>query len=85
MQEKQTLSNDCCEEHYLSCEQSSKASDSAYLQAVSKELRVSFAVIKMQIEAIEDGMYDNNDFAFNKLRKKLAQFEYQINAIPKKS
>jgi len=45
------------------------------LNKVSHELRTPLAVIKMRMEAIEDGMYENNVQAFQQLRQKLAEFE----------
>ena len=46
-----------------------------FLDQVSHELRTPLSVIKMKIEAIEDGMYENNDQAFEQLRKKFSEFE----------
>lgn len=54
------------------------------LLAISKNLRTSLSSIFMQIEAIEDGMYENNRVAIKKLQKKLRDFESQINDIGKK-
>ncbi|MBL4660522.1 MAG: HAMP domain-containing histidine kinase [Alcanivoracaceae bacterium] len=54
-----------------------------FLNKVSHELRTPLSVIKMQIEAIEDGMYENNNKAFQQLRGKLEQFEKLMDKMTK--
>lgn len=68
------------EQNITACSQS----ESESLINISKELRSSLSVISLQIEAIEDGMYFNNNNAFEKLREKLIQFEQQIHTITNK-
>lgn len=46
-----------------------------FLNKVSHELRTPLSVIKMYVEAIEDGMYENNDEAFKHLSLKFEEFE----------
>ncbi len=45
-----------------------------FLNQVSHELRTLLSVMKLRIEAIEGGMYENNDQAFKQLREKFAEF-----------
>ncbi len=54
-----------------------------FLNKVSHELRTPLSVIKMQIEAIEDGMYENNDQAFQKLKEKFSEFEALMDEMMK--
>ncbi|WNC70907.1 histidine kinase dimerization/phospho-acceptor domain-containing protein [Thalassotalea psychrophila] len=54
-----------------------------FLNKVAHELRTPLSVIKMQIEAIEDGMYENNDRAFQQLREKFAEFERLMDKMTK--
>jgi len=54
-----------------------------FLHEVSHELRTPLSVIKMRIEAIEDGMYENNDQAFEQLRKKFVEFECLMDKMTK--
>ena len=86
MQKKSPLAEPHCldKSYLLENETPSEQSNVARLKNLSKELRVSLSAIKMQIEAIEDGMYENNDFAFHKLKEKLKQFEHQINTLANK-
>lgn len=51
------------------------------LHLVSKDLRTSLSGISMQLEAIEDGMYENNELAVKKLLAKVLDFESKIHAI----
>ncbi|MCW8877816.1 MAG: hypothetical protein OQK04_15270 [Kangiellaceae bacterium] len=52
-----------------------EAIQSRFLSHVSHELRTPLSVIKMYVEAIRDGMYDNEDEAFAKLQAKFQEFE----------
>jgi len=54
-----------------------------FLNDVSHELRTPLSVIKMRIEAIEDGMYENNDLAFQQLREKFSEFEILMDKMMK--
>jgi len=54
-----------------------------FLNKVSHELRTPLSVIKMYVEAIEDGMYENNDEAFQRLREKFEEFEGLMNEMIK--
>ena len=54
-----------------------------FLDQVSHELRTPLSVIKMKIEAIEDGMYENNDQAFQLLREKFSELESLMDNITK--
>jgi len=54
-----------------------------FLAEVSHELRTPLSVIKMYVEAIEDGMFGSNDKAFEKLHVKLAEFESLMNEMTK--
>lgn len=53
------------------------------LNNIAHELRTPLSVIKMQIEAIDDGMYENNDQAFKQLREKLVEFESLVDKMTK--
>jgi two-component system sensor histidine kinase BaeS len=53
------------------------------LNNIAHELRTPLSVIKMQIEAIDDGMYENNDQAFKQLREKLVEFESLMDKMTK--
>lgn len=53
------------------------------LNNIAHELRTPLSVIKMQIEAIDDGMYENNDQAFKQLKEKLVEFESLIDKMTK--
>jgi len=46
-----------------------------FLSRISHELRTPLSVIKLKVEAIEDGMYQDNAKAFVQLREKLQEFE----------
>jgi len=52
-----------------------EAIQSRFLAHLSHELRTPLSVIKMYVEAIQDGMYDNEDEAFAKLHAKFGEFE----------
>lgn len=54
-----------------------------FLADVSHELRTPLSVIKLYIEAIQDGMYENNDEAFIRLEAKFREFEDLIEQLIK--
>lgn len=54
-----------------------------FLADVSHELRTPLSVIKLYIEAIQDGMYENNDEAFTRLGVKFKEFEDLIEQLIK--
>ena len=54
-----------------------------FLNKVSHELRTPLSVIKMYVESIEDGMYENNDIVFQNLRGKFKDFEMLIDDMIK--
>lgn len=57
------------------------AIQSRFLAHVSHELRTPLSVIKMYVEAIQDGMYDNEDEAFAKLHAKFKEFETLMDEL----
>ena len=54
-----------------------------FLNQLSHELRTPLSVIKMTIEAMDDGMFESNDEAFKRVRKKIEDFERKINSLMK--
>ncbi|PKG82461.1 hypothetical protein CXF85_13310 [Colwellia sp. 75C3] len=54
-----------------------------FLNKVSHELRTPLSVIKMYVESIEDGMYENNKIVFQSLRGKFKEFEMLIDDMVK--
>ena len=69
-------------EHEFNLEQLNRLKEE-FMHQVAHELRTPLAVIKMQVEAIEDGMYENNDEAFLKLRDKFTAFEKIMDEMSK--
>ncbi len=54
-----------------------------FLHQVAQELRTSLTVIRMHVEAIEDGLFENNDEVFLKLKEKFAALELLIDEMTK--
>lgn len=56
---------------------------SQFLNKVSHELRTPLSVIKMYVESIEDGMYENNSEVFQHLKDKFNEFELLMDKMIK--
>ncbi len=54
-----------------------------FLHQVAQELRTPLTVIRMHVEAIEDGLFENNDEVFLKLKEKFAALELLIDEMTK--
>ena len=66
-------------------EEELSAIQARFLANVSHELRTPLSVIKMYIEAIQDGMFESDDEAFAKLRDKFKEFEELMEQLIKEA
>jgi len=58
-----------------------QARKAEFLAMLSHELRTPLSVIKLYVEAIQDGMYDNQDQAFARLDAKFQEFEHLMDEL----
>ncbi|QSX41112.1 histidine kinase dimerization/phospho-acceptor domain-containing protein [Shewanella cyperi] len=58
-----------------------QARKAEFLAMLSHELRTPLSVIKLYVEAIQDGMYDNQDQAFARLDAKFLEFEHLMEEL----
>ncbi|QSX37528.1 histidine kinase dimerization/phospho-acceptor domain-containing protein [Shewanella sedimentimangrovi] len=58
-----------------------QARKAEFLAMLSHELRTPLSVIKLYVEAIQDGMYDNQDLAFARLDAKFEEFEHLMEEL----
>ncbi len=54
-----------------------------FLNKLSHELRTPLTVIKLYVEAIEDGMFESNKDAFQQLKVKFERFELLLDEMLK--
>ncbi|WKE64565.1 histidine kinase dimerization/phospho-acceptor domain-containing protein [Gallaecimonas kandeliae] len=56
-----------------------------FLAQVLHQLRTPLSVIKLYVEAIQDGMFEDNNAAFAKLDAKFQEFEHLMDTLLSKA
>ncbi|WMN61972.1 histidine kinase dimerization/phospho-acceptor domain-containing protein [Pseudoalteromonas xiamenensis] len=66
-------------------EEGGEAKKAQFLATLSHQLRTPLSVIKLYVEALQDGMYDNTDEAFARLDAKCREIEQLMDELLKEA